>query len=233
VLKYQLTISSDSPHALADLLLQLPDATGDQAELSAHASQQVHAAAADNGYATPVATPDAISPAPPKNRGGRPKKNPEVVVAPPPPAADDTDVSNLHPGVQALAGIPPVPAPPVPAPPVPAPPVAAPPVAVAPPSAPIPAPPAPPVAVVSPPPAPAPEPIPTPEAPTMEQLKDAMSILLGKGVSPVDARQVLVDYTGFGSLVDLTANGAAWAPIAHYVLTNYPNIDASVQKRAA
>jgi hypothetical protein len=223
LLKYQLTISSDSPHALADLLLQLPDSTGDQAELSAHASEQVRAAA-DNGYATPVATADAIAPAPPRNRGGRPKKNADVVAPPPPPVADNFDVSDLNPGVQALAGVTPVPTAPVA--------VVAPPAPPPPPSAPTLVPPAP-AAVVSPPPAPAPEPIATPAAPTMEQMKDAMSIMLNKGVSPVDARQVLVDYTGFGSLVDLMSNGSDWAPIAHYVLTNYPNIDASVQKRAA
>lgn len=223
MLKYQLMISSDSPHELADLLLTLPDDTGDN--LSVSATNNLASAAADNGYTAEAGETDAA----PKRRGRKPKD--QGAVAPPPAAVPtppfDTDVSDFNPGVQQLAGVvappPAAPAPP-PATAVPTTP-AAPPAPVAPPSAPIPAAPVAPPPVVS-----APQPIATPEAPTLEQLKDAMTILMSK-VSVQEAQAILKKYTGFGGLIDLLKDGPEWAPIAHYVLSNYPKIPDSVQPR--
>lgn len=200
MLKYQVIISSDSPHALADVLLSLPDDSGEGPTYS-------EASDADQGDTAVEA---------PKKRGRKPK-DPTAGVAPAPVPAPplNTDVSDVHPGVQALAGG-------IPVPPTPA----APPAVVAPPSALIPAAPA------APPAASVPQPIATPAAPTLEQLKDAMTILMSK-VSVQEAQAILKKYTGFGGLLDLLKDGPEWAPIAHYVLSNYPAIPDSVQPRAA
>lgn len=201
--KYQVIISSDSPHELADILLTLPDDNGDTVTVS-----EATDAAADNGYEAPVAEP--------KRRGRKPKDAPVAVEAPPSPAlqrlAGVPEAQIETPPAPVQTAVPLAPPPPVVAPPAP---VVAPPAPVAPPSAPTPVAPAPaPVAT--------PQPIETPAEPTMEQLKDAMTILLNK-VSPAEAQGVLKTYTGFGSLVELMNNGKEWASVAHYALTNGPN----------